>query len=938
MSFFTQFFGVEGDLGKETAVLCPFPHHTTTGLEYLETNPSAHLNLSKGTFHCKVCNKGFSEAQFIQELYGCSYLDAKRIQNAFETNETIFDWQTDERLKLKPETLQEIKSLGISETVAEELNLASLPNAEGDKLKTIAFPVFMHGHLLDIRTYNKTGKPKCKSRNGAIAGLIIPYDIWKETPLTRMTVICAGEKDMAVARSKGFNAITFTGGENFPKRLLKLLRNRKVAICYDNDDAGRQGARDLAVALLPYTRDIRVVTSFHEICKENKEDITDFFVKYGKSKKDLIECIEKTPIFEPTEADLKKSSPTVTLYEAAQPQNIGKVLQSNIQVVATGDSSYLAPTGVLATKYALSNDAKSDTVPVGAHFEWELTEDNLANLLKVIDNNLTEQQVQDNIKYFMGIPVKERCISYKYVTRETVFKCQIMDLYETNKSLNEIQFIEFSAYTLGLKLESGQKYCVKYKLVPHPFKGGQLVMIIISATMANDSISNFRIDDKTKAHLSSFKNLQGTVAERMAYITNKAKGLIGYNGNDQLIQTIDLAYHTPLQFNFGNFKDIRAYLDTFIIGESRVGKSSTAEKFREIYSLGTFASLAGNSATIAGLIGGSNKTFAGFQTRAGIIPQNHKGLLIFEEFGKSNANIIKELTDIRSSNEVRIVRVSGTLTLPAIVRMITLTNPKTVGGAIKAIDAYPNGMSVLLDLIDTAEDIARYDMVLVLGDKGNLEMDPMWEPPVPFTEDEYKTRVRWVWSRQPNHIKLSRDIENYIIERSNELNKHYASHIKIFGTETWKKLSRLAIAIAGYLVSTNETFEYIIVTKEHVDYAEKVLVGLYDNPTFKLREYVEMERRYAQTDDAAISLLTEIAIKYPSVIQHLEMNATTTRNSLAAVAGLGSDEINKVVNILVKGFFVRISEHSILPTERYRMTLKRIDREHLRVKRLGEEV
>ena len=110
MSFFTQFFGVEGDLGKETAVLCPFPHYTATGYEYKESNPSAHLNLSKGTFHCKVCNKGFSEPQFIQELCGCSYMDAKRIQNAFESDETITAWQTDKNINLKPETLQEINS------------------------------------------------------------------------------------------------------------------------------------------------------------------------------------------------------------------------------------------------------------------------------------------------------------------------------------------------------------------------------------------------------------------------------------------------------------------------------------------------------------------------------------------------------------------------------------------------------------------------------------------------------------------------------------------------------------------------------------------------------------------------------------------------------------------------------------------------------------
>ena len=125
----------------------------------------------------------------------------------------------------------------------------------------------------------------------------------------------------------------------------------------------------------------------------------------------------------------------------------------------------------------------------------------------------------------------------------------------------------------------------------------------------------------------------GKAKEKLTEITERVKGLLGYDGNNQLIQTIDLTYHTPLMFNMGRFQNIRAYLDTLIVGESRVGKSSTANCLRELYGLGTFTSLAGNSATIPGLVGGSNKTSNGFQTRAGIIPQNHKGMIIFEEFG-----------------------------------------------------------------------------------------------------------------------------------------------------------------------------------------------------------------------------------------------------------------------------------------------------------------
>ena len=59
----------------------------------------------------------------------------------------------------------------------------------------------MYGHLMDIRTYNPGGNPKIKSRAGCPSGLIIPFDLWEQTPKNRMTILCAGEKDMAVARS-----------------------------------------------------------------------------------------------------------------------------------------------------------------------------------------------------------------------------------------------------------------------------------------------------------------------------------------------------------------------------------------------------------------------------------------------------------------------------------------------------------------------------------------------------------------------------------------------------------------------------------------------------------------------------------------------------------------------------------------------------------------
>lgn len=92
MGFFEHYFNIE-DSGDEHAVCCPFPHHTNTGLEYYETNPSAHVNTKDRLFHCKVCNEGHSEVSFIKAVLQCTFANATRISKAFNNYETYEEWQ-----------------------------------------------------------------------------------------------------------------------------------------------------------------------------------------------------------------------------------------------------------------------------------------------------------------------------------------------------------------------------------------------------------------------------------------------------------------------------------------------------------------------------------------------------------------------------------------------------------------------------------------------------------------------------------------------------------------------------------------------------------------------------------------------------------------------------------------------------------------------------
>ena len=926
-SFFEYYFSEYDFEKKETAVCCPFPHHTESGAEYQETIPSAHINLDKGVFHCKVCEKGLSEVSFISEILGCKYEAASKIASLYRDVENLHSWN---QLKLNPRTKEICNELGISDEVIEELHLKT-ENREED----IAFPVLMYGKVVDVRNYSPYNRAaKIRSRAGSTTGMVIPFDLWINTNPHTWTIICAGEKDMAVARSNGFNAITLTGGEKALPKILKPFKNRRVAICYDHDEAGIEGAKSVAAAILPYAAEVRICTGFHEVCKEHGEDITDFFTKYKKTKRDLQKYIIDSPVFTPEEAAVvsKVTHPFVTLLEASQPKYIGRVVQSNIQVVATYEKAMPVPTTIHAVKLNISGDDKYNLMQQGETRDWELCDKTCQDVLKLVDNNFTEQQIRDNTREILGITKIERDVKIERPTKETVYQCNVTDLFEV--TTKNPQTIEFVAYVIGKRLESGKKYCITYKLTPHPFKGQQLTMIILDATEAADSITDFHLTEDNKKMLDQVKNMEGSVHDKVETLSEMAKSYIGYDGYNKLIKAIDLSFHAALQFNF-NGNTERGTLDTLIVTESRIGKSSTAEALQKLYSLGTFVSLAGGNATIAGIIGGSNKVNGSYQTRAGLLPMNHRGLVIFEELAKCDKDLVKALTDTRSSGSVKITRVSGDLQLPALVRMITLSNVKSSSKNIQPIASYPNGITILVDLIGAPEDIARYDLMLVMGETGNKIIDPNWRPITPFEPEVYKTKIRWVWSRNPDQIIITRDVVEYIFKKCNELNSKYDSHIKIFGTEAWKKVARLATAIAGYVVSTDDTYEKIIVTTECVDEAVDYLISCYDNNTFKLKEYVDNERRYGDIDDDGIKLLQDIYNQSPMTIRQLSVLDKTNRMNLTSATGLDNDMYNKLMNRLVQGAFVKFDGYDIVPTERFRKGFGLIDKSG-NIVRLGE--
>ena len=96
-------------------------------------------------------------------------------------------------------------------------------------------------------------------------------------------VICEGEFDRLVLEARGFAAVTSTAGAGtFLPEWASYFRDiPDVCLCFDNDDAGRNGAARVA-ALIPLAY---VVTWPPEI--GDGGDVTDFFMALGRNADDF---------------------------------------------------------------------------------------------------------------------------------------------------------------------------------------------------------------------------------------------------------------------------------------------------------------------------------------------------------------------------------------------------------------------------------------------------------------------------------------------------------------------------------------------------------------------------------------------------------------------------------------------------------------------------
>lgn len=923
--FFEWFFNENGGLSEpnsqgEHSVFCPFEHD-----KGYENNPSAHINLSLGLFHCKTClaegrfgNGGLLETDFVSEYYKVSRTEATKFLSRFMADSIEDDsWSNfQETLFSSTKMLDVLRNKrGFTDETIRTYELGL--NGAG-----IIYPVKLFGNLYDIRTYDPDGKPKMKSEKHRTTA-IFPFDHWVKDD--RDTLLVGGENDALLGRQLGFNAITFTGGEGSVPvdTFLRFFKDKTVYVCYDMDLAGRKGGQRVAYKLREAGAHVFMVSLPLSGEKDDK-DLTDFVVAHSKGYADLDEIIRTSPEFSQEDfiAEKNRYYPLVNLWEATDGKHYGRRISSRVIMAGKYDQAMYLPTivdfkckcgeekcGVCGGEIKPNNEYNVHT--------WTLEETSLGDVLKLIE---VDTQDQSDTLHWINYIKPSRDVKMVIRAMETVYKYIFIPDVETENDDTNFVPVEQYSYVIGQTMNEGDRYRVFFRAYAHP-KNQRAFLIVDRVEDSDNAVNTFSMNDHVKQRLSVFKGHPDKIMQERFEM---AKGIAKGYTVDRIVWAIDLVYHSPLEIRLMG-KVIKGYPEIALIGETGTGKSSTVKALQKYYGLGNLAVMKG--ATVAGLVGGADRAQnGGFRIKWGTLPRNNKGLVVLEEMSGAPIDVINHMTDIRSEGVANLTKIGGTFRAVAKTRLLWIGNPRSVDGRTMPFSEYPTGVEAVLDLVGANEDVRRFDVVLLEAANGNIVRDDEFsKDSKPHDRSVYANLIRWIWSRTVDQISFSPDVMQYIMDRSGVLNERFDSDISFLGADARFKLARIAVACAACCFSSDESGEILIVEKEHVDWAERFIEECYSNETFRLHEYAQEKRRFNTVNPEIEAVVHGLMRTDGSALMIRELLRSTSpipKTNLMDLSGMDRDAFAKALSNMNRHYLIMSSHKGIHATRRLRMAAR----------------
>jgi len=271
-----------------------------------------YMEENTGLCDCKKCGFKANFNQF-RELFGDPKIDLPKMEIASKPKEYVKPqyklaqeyasrlWAVDTKYL---EYLTKVR--GLTEQVIKDFKI-------GSNGTHIAIPVYSSGELVNFmyrRDPEQDGKADAAPRYMTEKGckpMLFNEDILKKSPKT--VFVCEGAFDAMQLIQRGIgNTVSISLGANhFSQDWIEKFEGvSKIVLCYDSDDAGKEGAK---LASSKLGEDRCVFVELPKVAGRKKTDLTDYFITDGHTKAEFLELAKNAKkLSTPKEVDIKHIS------------------------------------------------------------------------------------------------------------------------------------------------------------------------------------------------------------------------------------------------------------------------------------------------------------------------------------------------------------------------------------------------------------------------------------------------------------------------------------------------------------------------------------------------------------------------------------------------------------------------------------------------------
>jgi hypothetical protein len=694
-------------------------------------------------------------------------------------------------------------------------------------------------------------------------------------------------------------AFCFTGGAGtLPDNFAELFKGKIVYLCYDVDDAGRKGVEKVARKIAMVAEAVHIITLPSEGLPANG-DFSDW-ANLGHDLAAWQALVEQAVKVEPApgtrlvedwddDEEVKTISfrdlDTINLY-GQQVRFLGHAMGKSHGLV-----SYQVPTELIVDcprnqKKLCEHCALFEMNP--AEKPWRMNI-NYRSERALQMFRVSQDQQTLAVKGILGIHKRCEVVRLHTAKRQSIQHLLISPPVELSQMREDYNGIR-KAYYHGEPIQDNHDYWFRGSVQADP-KTQEMVLNLHGADAARNALDNFILNAEVLDAIEWFQPDQGeTVEEHLQKLHTFIEQDTGIWGQHALQQVVLDTIYSALEFNCGNRHIENGWVETLIIGDTGLAKSTLARRMMQMIDVGEFISA--ENVSLAGLIGGIEFIDKVPITKWGALPRNHRGFVVLDEIDemqRKNRDITSQLTALRSSGRAEITKIHNAKT-PACVRMLWITNPEDG----RTIGSYNGACRAIEGVIRSRQDIARFTKAIaVASESASVETITQLKErnERPGVRRHFNNLAILVWSLQREQVQFTEDAQRLLQRETLRLTSKYHESVPLMEKgRAFDKLAKLSVPIAALCGNFREADGQmtLYVGIGHVQYAIRHLEHCYDHGAMGYDQFsqVEYARQTIPNEKAVAKALRDcMTVPAVTILRHFLVHNRLTRGHLEELLG-----------------------------------------------------